>query len=99
MDERNPRANYDENGRLMSVTASGEPTSAKGEGYKVVKALSVMFAVFGAICFIGGWRIAAEHYHFNWSYFFGGLFSMMFNFGWAVVMRVCALYMKMHDEL
>lgn len=97
MDERNQRATYDENGRLMSVI-SGTPIKNEKDGYKTVNALSVAFVALGVICIFAGWFIAMQSYDFNWAYFFGGIISAMFNFGWAAVTRVCALYMREHDK-
>lgn len=74
------------------------PQQSERDGYKAVKILSAMFALIAGICFISGIILANKHYDFDWVSFFGGIIAAMFNLGWAVVMRVCALYMKEHDK-
>lgn len=98
MEERNPRGVYDENGRLMAVNPSNEPPKEEREGYKLINVLSICFIVLGGICIMAGFSLATKHYDFDWLSFCGGLLASMFCFGWAAVMRVCALYMREHDK-
>ncbi len=63
-----------------------------------VNAVSVLFILIGIAAFIGGCFIADDSYKFNIAYFFGGILSAVFCFGWAAVTRVCALYIRDHDK-
>lgn len=60
--------------------------------------MSVAFPIFGAVGIVGGWAVALEFYSFSWVHFLGGLSVGLLCFGFAVVMRVCALYLSRHAD-
>ena len=68
-----------------------------GEGYLAVNILSIAFLVLGMVCLIAGCSIASQHYDFDWLKFCGAIVITMFCFGWAALMRVCAIYLREHD--
>lgn len=84
----------------FSDPESSSEVDEVGDSYKIVNVLSVSFVILGIICFIAGCFIAvAQDNSFSWISILSGSFVMMANFSFAVVMRVCALYMKEHDDI
>ena len=93
----NENATSNKNEDMIPVVQ--RPESEQSEGCKIVNLLSISFAILGILCILVGTYLAGKSYRFDWLIFVGGVISGMFNFGWAVVMRVCALYMRTHEPI
>lgn len=76
-------------------TAPQQPQNDKAA---VVNFLAIVFIIMGGISLIASLAIANMHYDFDWLIFGSGVVVSLFNFGWAVVMYVCALYIRVHDK-